>query len=251
MTLRVDRLTIRFGELTALDGVTAHAEPGTITAVLGPNAAGKSTLLRSCLGLIRPDDGRVLINNEPAHRLSTPRLARLMAYVPQRSTVASMFTVRQVVELGRYALTPDRRRVDEAIERLDLVTIADRPYPLLSVGQQQRVTLARALAQVELDGHLVLDEPTSAMDLEHQHMTMALLQESAQQGVTVVMAMHDLSAAARLASHAWLLGAGRMIATGPVCDVLEVDRLREVFRVSFEWIEPPGRPPILVSGEAR
>jgi iron complex transport system ATP-binding protein len=175
------------------------------------------------------------------------QLARRVAYVPQRSVVSASFTVREVVELGRYALPPSRRRVDEALAQLDLVEIADRPYPALSVGQQQRAALARAVAQLASDGHLILDEPTSAMDLRHVREAMLLLRRLADGGATVLVAVHDLMLAASAADECWLLDRGRLAASGPARDVMNLERLHEVFGVGFEWVSRPGRSDILLA----
>lgn len=247
MTIAIENLSFAYGRFQALRAVNASALAGRITAVIGPNAAGKSTLLRCVIGALRPTNGRVLIDGEEAHRLPTRRLAQRIAYVPQRSIVAAAFTVRQVIELGRYSLPPSRARVDEAIERLDLADVADRPYPELSVGQQQRVTLARALAQLADNGHLILDEPMSAMDLRHVHETVRILRELAEGGVAIVLAMHDLTLAAAAAHEFWLLHEGRLVASGGVGDVLQPTRLEGVFGVAFKWLDAPGGPPILLA----
>ncbi|MHC4080658.1 MAG: ABC transporter ATP-binding protein [Planctomycetota bacterium] len=246
MTLAVEQISHAYRRVQALTEISVQASPGCITAVIGPNAAGKSTLLRCVIGGIRPTEGHVLIDGEPAHRLRTGRLARRVAYVPQRSVVSAAFTVREVVELGRYALPPSRRRIDDALEQLDLVQIADRPYPALSVGQQQRAALARAVAQLAGDGYLVLDEPTSAMDLRHVREGMLLLRRLADGGATVLVAIHDLMLAASAADECWLLDGGRLAASGPTREVMNLDRLRAVFGVGFEWLDRPGRDPILL-----
>ncbi len=251
MTVAVRNLTHRYrhtGDNTALRDVTVDAAPGRITAVLGPNAAGKSTLLRCVIGALTPTAGCVLIDGTPASELDAGTLARRIAYVPQRPVVAAAFTVREVVELGRYALPASRRRIDLAMEQLELQGIADRPFPLLSVGQQQRVTLARAVAQLSSGGHLLLDEPASAMDLYHAHTCAALLRRLADEGATVVIAMHDLTAAASMADECWLLHDGRLVAAGPTSEVLDIQRLQEVFGVEFEWVRRPGRDSVLIAG---
>jgi iron complex transport system ATP-binding protein len=247
VTLVVDHLGHAYGRVQALADVSVEAAPGRITAVIGPNAAGKSTLLRCAIGGLRPAHGRVLIDGEPAHGLRTTRLARRVAYVSQRSVVAAAFTVREVVELGRYALAPDRGRIDDALDRLDLTSVADRAYPALSVGQQQRAALARAVAQVADDGHLVLDEPTSAMDLRHVRDTVRLLRRIADGGATVIVAVHDLTLAAAAADDCWLLDHGRLQAAGPTRQVMDLRRMQSVFGVGFEWVDRAGREPILVA----
>jgi len=234
-------------DIPAIKGVNAVASPGRVTAVIGPNAAGKSTLLRCVIGALAPTAGTVLIDGEPAHQLSTKSLAGRLAYVPQRPQVAAAFTVREVIELGRYAMPASRQRIDETLGRLELESIADRPFPSLSVGQQQRVTLGRAIAQLGSKGHLVLDEPTSAMDLRHAARSTTLLRELALKDVTVIIAMHDLTLAANLSDDCWLLDRGRLVAAGPTADVMQIDRLQAVFGVRFEWVERPKGPPILHS----
>jgi iron complex transport system ATP-binding protein len=239
MSMQIDHLSFAYPRVDVLNDVTVTAAHSRITAVIGPNAAGKSTLLRCMVGAISPQRGCVRIDGRPAHKLSARNIARRIAYVPQRSNVAAAFTVREVVELGRYALPVNRSKVDDAIARLDLSDIVDRPYPTLSVGQQQRVTLARAVAQLSRDGHLLLDEPTSAMDLLHIRQSVMLLRELAATGVTIVIAMHDLALAASFVDEVWLLAGGRLISAGSACDVLNADRLASVFGVDFEWIATP------------
>ncbi len=246
MTIALRDLRHSYGRLEALAGITVEAVPGRITAVLGPNAAGKSTLLRCIIGAIRPTSGQALIGGSPAHRLRAADLARRVAYVPQRSVVSAAFSVRDVVALGRYALPPSPSRIESALADLDLLDVADRPYPALSVGQQQRATLARAVAQLEPDGHLILDEPTSAMDLRHVRESLAVLRRLGGGGATVLMAMHDLPLAAQCADDCWLLDAGRLAASGPMARVMELPLLEKVFGVPFTWIEREGHPRVLL-----
>jgi iron complex transport system ATP-binding protein len=241
VSLRVVQLTCRFGPLVALREVSAEAAAGRITAVLGPNAAGKSTLLNALIGFLRPAAGAVELDGRPVHRWRPRELAGRIAFVPQRSVVAASFLVQDVVRLGRYALRPDPGRVADALERLQLTEVATRPYPQLSVGQQQRVTLARALAQLEPDGHLVLDEPMSAMDLAHVRDAVGLLRELADGGATVIIAMHDLPLAAAIADDVWLLRSGELVAAGPAVRIMTEARLEAIFSVPFARIDADGR----------
>jgi iron complex transport system ATP-binding protein len=246
MGLRIDKLSFSYGRLPVLREVSAEARPGRITALIGPNAAGKSTLLRCAIGSLRPAGGVAMIDGRPAHRLSPRRLAQRVAYVPQRPVVSAAFTVRQVVELGRFALPLDPRKVEQAIARMDLHDVAERPYPALSVGQQQRVAMARAVAQLSADGNLLLDEPTAAMDLRHAHQAMRLLRELAAGGATIVAAVHDLTMAAMLADDVWLLVEGRLAAAGPTGQVMEAALLERVFGVRFRRLQEPGQSPALI-----
>jgi iron complex transport system ATP-binding protein len=252
MSIVIDQLDFAYGRRPVLGGVSGAATPGRITALIGPNAAGKSTLLRCAIGALRPDAGSARVDGQRASDLRGRELARRLAYVPQRTDLAAAFRVREVVELGRYALDPAPERVESALAALDLVDVRERPMPALSVGQQQRVALARAVAQLEPGGCLVLDEPTAAMDLRHARRCFSLLRELAAEGATVLVALHDLSMAAALADDIWLLapGAGAdgasSLVGGAAAEVMELGRLREVFGVGFEWIErPDGRRVLL------
>jgi len=237
VSISVQGLHFSYAHREVLDGVSAHAQGGRITALLGPNAAGKSTLLRCVIGALKPTRGTVLIDGAPVHRMSSRELAAHLAYVSQRSAVSSRFSVREVIGLGRYALPRDPGRVDAAIQHLALEALADRPYPEISVGQQQRVMLARALAQLSATGHLILDEPMAGMDLRHVHEGTSRLRKLADRGVTVVIAMHDIGLAAAMADDIWLLQDGRLVAHGRVDQVLRPDRLEAVFGVPFQWLE--------------
>lgn len=247
MTVSIENLSFAYGRFEVLRDISARAEAGHITAVIGPNAAGKSTLLRCAIGSLRPAQGQALIDGQAAHRLSPNRLARVAAYISQRSTVSAAFSVRQVIELGRFALSADAGRASDAIDRLELRDIVDRPFTALSVGQQQRVMLARAVAQLEPRGNLILDEPVSSMDLRHVQRCMLMLRQLADDGATVVLAMHDLSLAASMADHAWILNSGRLVSQGPVQDVLTAARLKDVFGVAFQWLDGPWGAPVLVA----
>lgn len=248
MSLVIDNLHFFYDRRKVLSNLSVCTAAGRITALLGPNAAGKSTLLRCIVGSLRPTRGAVTIDGIASHRMRVRDLATRLAYVPQRSVVSAAFTVREIIELGRYALPPDASKVDHAIERLDLDDLADRPYPELSVGQQQRVMLARALAQLSPTGYLLLDEPLSAMDLRYVQHALVLLRELAQGGASVLIAMHDISLAAALADEVWLLNGGSLVASGEVAKVLSLDRLRAVFGVDFQWVGAErGRPSLLAA----
>ena len=251
MSIEVRQLGFRYGERPVIDGVDAVARDGAITVVLGPNAIGKTTLLRCVAGGLRPTRGRVHLDGRSRDEMKRRAVVPRLAYVAQRPVVGADLTVREVVALGRYALPRSPDRIDDALACLDLARHADRPFAELSTGQQQRVALARALAQADDDGHLVLDEPTSAMDLHHVRRVAEVLRERARAGGTVLLASHDLAVAARLADEVWLFGRetpGRLVAAGAVDEVLTVERLRDVFRVDFAWLDHPDGGRVLVGG---
>jgi len=237
----------------AVRDFTAALEPGRVTAVIGPNAAGKTTLVKLMLGQLRPQSGEVTLGGRAVSAMSEPARARRIAYVPQRGGAAFAFTVRQVVAMGRFA-HGDRHGIDEAIAWCDLDGVADRAFVELSGGQQQRVVLARAMAQLAgvADGVLLADEPASAMDLRHQLRAMRLLRELATaRGAAVLMVMHDLNLAARFADGLWLLHEGALAAAGAAGDVLTPAVLEPVYGVSVRVVgaSRDGRP-VLVTEEA-
>ncbi len=231
-----------------LDAVSCSIEPGTITAIVGPNGAGKSTLIRLLAGLVSPDDGQVQIDQKNLAILNGSQRASRLVYIAQRSSLAFDFDVRLVVSFGRLALPKDPAAVERAIERFGLTELASKPMGTLSVGQQQRVSLARGWAQ--LDGHdnayLLADEPTSAMDPKHQLQAMHGFQELASGGVGVALVAHDLSLSTQFADRAIVLDRqGAVHAQGAVGDVLTPRVLGEVFDTPFVTGEIQGLPVII------
>lgn len=230
--IRLQDVGVRYGSRPALTGITARIHCGSLTAVVGPNGAGKSTLLRAILGWVPLATGEIRIGDHHAHH-ALPR----MAYVPQRFEVDWDFpiTVRGVVAQGRYpALGPFRRfsaedhaLVDRALAEMDLAGLQDRQISALSGGQQQRVFLARALAQGA--DIFLLDEPFANLDVVSSDELADQLRSWEAQGRTVVAVLHDLALARRAFSHALLLD-GRLIAEGPVEEVLTPKRIAQAFR---------------------
>ncbi len=214
---------------------TATVPSGKVCALIGPNAVGKSTLLGLMMGQLTPWSGQVLLCGQPTAKMNSTRRAAWLSYVPQRAAASFAFTVRQVVEMGRFALPADDAAVEKAMLQCDLHNLADTVYAQLSVGQQQRVMLARALAQACGQGRvMLLDEPGSAMDLWHTHHTMQLLRQladDATQPLGVLVVLHDLNLAARYADEVWLMHEGQLIAQGPWQNVLKPSVLEPVYRV--------------------
>ncbi len=220
-----------------LRGVSAVIEPGTITAVLGPNGSGKTTFLRLLLGLRRPDRGVVTLDGAPLSRLPAKTRAARLAYVAQRPSTAFSFSLRETAAMGRHAFG-GRAPVDEALERVGLLDLADAPFGELSVGQQQLGAVARALAQVSPAGegkYLLADEPLSALDPSHALTVQSLLRSTTAAGVGVGVVVHDVGAAVRLADRVILLDdEGRVAAAGDAAATCTPEVLEGVFGVRFE-----------------
>lgn len=231
-----------------VERISAGLMPGRLTAVVGPNAAGKTTLLRLMLGLLRPWSGQVEVGRVPVHRMSPRDRARWLSYVPQRPGVRFGFTVRQVVAMGAHT-TPGETRdvIDRVIEQAGLTEIADRVFQQLSGGQQQRVLLARAQVQSADSGRaMLLDEPGSHLDLHHRHATMRRLRDLTGQGLAVLVVLHDLDLAARYADDAWLVDQGRLVAAGRWDEVLTPARLEPVYGLPLTQIDSNTDRPLLV-----
>jgi iron complex transport system ATP-binding protein len=222
-----------------LRGIELEVRPGEVLALLGPNGSGKSTLLKTIAKTLLPLGGKVEVCGKDVAHLDYGELARLLAFVPQEEHLAFAFTVRQVVLMGRLPHseglldTPeDHAAAVAAMERAGCLEIADRPVTQLSGGEKQRVLIARALAQRA--PVLLMDEPTSHMDIGHQIAAVRLVRELAASGACVLAAVHDLNLAALIATEACLLHRGGIAQLGPIGDVLSGPMLEEVYEVRFE-----------------
>ncbi len=258
--VEVRGLRAAYGAAVVLEGVSFALPPGGLAVLLGPNGAGKSTLLHCLTGLHRPAAGEVrLFGRDPA-ALPAAERARLVAVVPQELFAPLPFTVGEIVRMGRTASLPrwgragaeDRRAADQAMAYMDVLELRDRPFDALSGGERQRVALAMALAR---EPRLVLlDEPTSHLDINHRFEILQLLDRlHRERGLTVLLTSHDLDLAARFGERLLLLDRGRLEAEGPPRDVLEPDRLRRVYRcdlrVEFDAAGiPVVRPPLPLPG---
>ena len=238
MLLQASQVTFGWnGGAPVLQGLDWSLPAGGFVGLLGPNGCGKSTLLHLLDGLASPDSGQVLLDGKDLSRM-TPRVrARQVALVAQDALVPFSFSVREVVEMGRYpwhgrfsSLRPaEYALVDEALARLDLQPLAGRSVRELSGGERQRVAIARALVQTPRV--LLLDEPTSHLDIKHVADVVQLLHElNTDPGVTVLMVLHDLALAAAVCPRVALMDrAGKLVAEGEPGDVLTPDALQAVY----------------------
>jgi len=214
VTLRCDQLSFAYrAGRPVLDRLSLNFAPGSLTAVLGPNAAGKSTLLRLLLGTLVPNAGRVTLGGAPVRQMPGAARAGRIAYIPQAPSLAEDMSVRNVVELGRLRRSASESSIQRAMQRAELESLAGASFAELSAGQQQRVSLARVLAQLDAptpapnETVILADEPLSAMDPKHAVRCLACLGEEARAGRTVLVVLHDLSLAARMCDRVLLLNA--------------------------------------------
>jgi iron complex transport system ATP-binding protein len=244
-------LTYRYpgGDRPALADVSLQVPAGACTAVLGPNGSGKSTLFRLLLGTLAPDSGRVEFEGRPPREWERRALARAVGVVGQGEESVFPLSARELVALGRFPhLGPwrregprDRAAVQGAMERCDVLHFAERQLGTLSGGERQRVRLARALAQEP--AALALDEPTTALDVQHEMEIFELLRGFVGGGGTVLLITHHLNLAARYADHLVLLDAGRLVAQGAPAQVLQEGRLEAVYRWPLRVLPFPGPGP--------
>jgi iron complex transport system ATP-binding protein len=207
------RVTVRAGRATLVDDVSLDVAGGEVVALLGPNGAGKSSLLAALAGDLALGRGSVHIHGRDVAREPAHQLAGLRAMLRQRSLLAAAFTALEVVQLGQ--LRADTSAARDALAAVELASFAQRSYPTLSGGEQQRVQLARVLAQVAGRRMAVLlDEPTAALDLRHGQLVARLTRRLARDGHAVVIVVHDLELAVQCADRVVVLAGGRVVADG-------------------------------------
>ena len=259
-------VTLMVGTKTLVNDVSLDVFPGEVMALVGPNGAGKSTLLKAICGEMRPTTGNVAINGVALHQWRASELAKTRAVMPQDSRLAFAFSVREVVELGRFphcngATTPhDRQVARDAMAAVGVLDLAFRDCTTLSGGERARVNCARALAQIWPDETgsttprlLLLDEPTAALDLKHQGSVMSLVRTFAKaHNVAVLAVLHDINLAAEYADRiAWLKG-GKLAELGTPLATLRPETLKLVYDVESCVVTHPTRgiPVALIEREA-
>ena len=248
MDLTLDRLTLRLDGCTVLDDVSAVLVPGRVTAILGPNGAGKSSLLR-CIAALLPHAGDVRIGEHSIAALAPDERARQVGYLPQQGAVHWNVNAIDVVALGRLphrtSAATDLAAVASAMAATGTVEFAERPVDTLSGGERARVLLARVLAGEPK--WLLADEPLASLDPAHQLDVLARLRDVARRGTGVLVVLHDLAHAARIADDVLLLRSGHLIAAGPAAETLAQEQLRLLFGVDVAFVETPdGRLPVLL-----
>lgn len=250
--MRLENVSYGYTEKQVLKNVSLGLESGGFFGIVGPNGAGKSTLLKLLDGFIQPQEGTVYLNGQDLRSFSLAALAREVALIPQTSYYFP-FTVEEMVLLGR---TPyysrlgspsvrDRKVAWASMEITGIAHLAHRVVSDLSGGERQRVTIARALAQEAQV--LLLDEPTTHLDLEHQINICRLLKAKSEEGLTVVAVLHDLNLAASFCHHVFVLANGHLVVEGSPEKVFTPELIAQVFKVTVPSLSHPltGRPIIV------
>jgi iron complex transport system ATP-binding protein len=244
--LKIQNLSVAYGQRPVLKNISLEVKKGETFALLGPNGSGKSTLLRAVSGLLPVASGSVSLADQPLGQLRPAERARWVAVVPQNAVLPAAFSAWETVLLGR---TPyinflgqisakDQEIAHYALEKVDALHLADRLIGELSGGEQQRVLLARALAQAT--PILLLDEPTTHLDLQHQLGLLELVHKLSREcELTVVIALHDLNLAARYADRLALLVEGQIKALGTAKEVLRAEVIAEAYRWPVQVVEHP------------
>jgi iron complex transport system ATP-binding protein len=244
--LQTEKLSLAYQERLVIQDLDLTIPAGKVTALVGRNGCGKSTLLRAMARLLAPKSGAVLLDGQAISRLPTKALAQRLGILPQGPTAPEGLTVRELVAQGRYPhqgwlrqwTAEDEAQVEKALAATGMADLADRPLDALSGGQRQRAWIAMTLAQgTEV---LLLDEPTTYLDMVHQVEILELLALlNLTEGRTIVMVLHDLNMACRYAHHLVALKEGRVWAAGAPEDVLTEELVREVFGMNCCIVEDP------------
>ncbi|MFD7293058.1 ABC transporter ATP-binding protein [Streptomyces sp. NPDC059897] len=254
--LTAESLTLAYEDRTVVDGLDLQVPDGKVTVIVGPNACGKSTLLRALGRLLKPRAGTVLLDGTELARTPGRDIARAIGVLPQSPTPPDGITVADLVARGRQPhqkwwqqwSEADERAVTQALEHTNTTALAERPVDELSGGQRQRVWIAMALAQeTEL---LLLDEPTTYLDIAHQVEVLDLVRRlNHERGRTVVAVLHDLNQAARYADHLVAMKDGRIVAEGPPAEVITADLVHTVFGLHSVVVpDPVTGSPLVVPG---
>ncbi|PRD40650.1 heme ABC transporter ATP-binding protein [Phyllobacterium phragmitis] len=260
--IKAENLSVAIGKTRIIENVGFTASPGELTAIVGPNGSGKTTLLRALSGDL-PFTGRISINGKPFEALKLWQMAELRAVLPQATSLAFPYTVREIVRLG---LTSGYSGVDpheigylpdRALSMVDLEGFGGRFYQELSGGEQQRVQLARVLCQVwqpVLDGeprYLFLDEPVSSLDIKHQLIIMRIARSFAERGGGVIAILHDLNLTAMFADRIVVMHHGRVDAAGKPQEMLSDDRILRVYECALKvGVLPDGGAPFILPQSA-
>ena len=239
MEIRTEDTTLSYGAARILKGISLETHTGEFVGIIGPNGSGKSTLLKCIYRVLKPDGGCIWLGDQELHEMKIRNSARKVAVVAQHNYYNFEFSVREVVMMGRAPhkkmLEKDGAKdfeiVDQALKTVGMYEFADRNFSTLSGGEQQRVILARALAQQT--PCLILDEPTNHLDITHQLQLMELVRGL---NVTVLSAIHDLNIAAMYCHRLYILKDGEIVGSGTPEELLTPETIRRVYQVESEIV---------------
>ncbi|MFI0373600.1 ABC transporter ATP-binding protein [Actinomadura sp. 1N219] len=250
-------VTLAYGDRVVSANLTVDVPDGAFTAVVGANACGKSTLLRSFARLLAPSSGHVEFDGRDVRDYRPKAIAREIGFLPQGLVAPENIVVRQLVARGRYPhqtllstwSREDERAVTAAMEAAGVTDLAERPVESLSGGQRQRAWVAMVLAQET--SYLLLDEPTTFLDITHQYQLLALLARLRDEGRTIIAVLHDINQACRFADHLVAMRDGRIVAEGAPADIVDAALIKEVFDLPCVVAPDPvtGTPMIVPTGE--
>lgn len=244
--LHGEKLRLGYGNHVVADGLTVAIPDGKFTAIIGPNGCGKSTLLRTLSRLMKPMHGQVWLDGNEIHRFATKEVARRVGLLAQNSTAPGDISVAELVARGRYPHQPmfsrwreeDSQAVERALKATNIEDLADQPVDTLSGGQRQRAWIAMVLAQET--SILLLDEPTTWLDISHQIDLLELLRDLNQkQGYTLAAVLHDLNQACRYATHLIALRDGKIIAEGAPTEIVSPELIEAIYGLRCMIIEDP------------
>ena len=253
--LRTVQATLGYRDRTVSTELSVEVPDRAFTAIVGPNACGKSTLLKSLVRLLPPQTGQVLFDQRQLAGYRGPELARLIGFLPQEALAPEGITVQRLVARGRFPhqtllstwSEADESAVTEAMSLAGVSGIADRPMDALSGGQRQRVWIAMALAQQT--SYLLLDEPTTFLDITHQYDLLRLLARLRDAGRTIVVVLHDINQACRFADNLIAMRDGAVVAQGQPREILTADLMRAVFDFDCQVVpDPLTGAPMVVPG---
>jgi len=253
--MEVENVHFAVKNKSLLQEINFKAQTGEFWAIVGANGAGKSTLMKLLSKELVPTSGKISFHEKDLKKYSLKELAQKRAVLAQQNVITLSFTVHEIVLMGRYPFydsKPSQRDlsiVDHCLQKVGIIHFKDRLYPTLSGGEQQRVQLARTLAQIweVREGFILLDEPTSGMDLLHQYETFQLAREMTQKGYGVIAVVHDLNFALQYADRVLMLKKGQVFASGKPSEVLTGENIKEAFGVSVRIIQPDDTPfPVII-----